>query len=131
MPDADRIRRMLLAAQRDRDALVAMGDSLLVADAIYGFHVQQSIEKVLKAWLLACGREYPFTHDLGRLIGLLEDAGEDVMPFLNLVRFTIFAVQARYEGVLDSEPALDRADALRKVDALVACVRQIAHARQT
>ena len=57
---------------KDFSALTGMLDSALFADEIFGFHVQQAIEKGLKAWLCACGADYPPTHDLARLLTLLE-----------------------------------------------------------
>jgi HEPN domain-containing protein len=50
-----------------------------------------------KAWLILKGIDYPRTHDLNPLLGLLEDEGEDVQPFWDLLELNPFAVQFRYE----------------------------------
>ena len=42
---------------------------------LVGFHVQQAIEKALKALLVARQIEFPRTHDLARLLVLLKQAG--------------------------------------------------------
>ena len=41
-----------------------MGDPAVFADEIFGFHVQQATEKLLKAWLASLGEAYPLSHDL-------------------------------------------------------------------
>jgi len=39
------------------------------------FHVQQAIEKLLKALIAARGEKYPNTHDLQVLLGQLKSLG--------------------------------------------------------
>jgi len=62
-----------------------------------GFHLQQAVEKSLKAWLALKRVDYPKTHDLNPLFGLLEDEGEDIELFWSLLELNPFAVQFRYE----------------------------------
>lgn len=117
---------LLRLAQRDLNAVIAMQDSALVADEIIGFHAQQATEKALKAWLTAKGLQYPLTHRLPRLLALLESAGADVEPFWPLVRFTPFAVQARYEeGPPEGEDVLDRPAVVAEVQVLLRHVATI------
>jgi HEPN domain-containing protein len=47
-----------------------------VRDAVFEFHAQQAIEKLLKALIAAHGEVFPFTHDLQLLIDQLERLGE-------------------------------------------------------
>ena len=82
MSALDRAQGLLAMARKDFDALRGMRDNALFADEIFGFHAQQAIEKLLKAWLAACSVSFPLTHDLSRLLGLLEENGGDVSPFL-------------------------------------------------
>ena len=49
MADLEHARSMLRMAHRDFNALVGMQSNLLFADEIFGFHVQQAVEKGLKA----------------------------------------------------------------------------------
>lgn len=77
------------------------------SDAIFGFHIQQAIEKAFKAWLSALGVEYPKTHGLHRLLILLEDSGVAMDHFQWVEEFNPFAVQFRYESSPWDEP-LDR-----------------------
>jgi hypothetical protein len=119
----DHAKELLLMAGKDRDALRGMLGNPLFADEIFGFHAQQAIEKSLKAWLAIQSIDFPLTHDLSRLLGLLEEAGSDVDPFWPLVEFTVFAVQARYEaGLMESETPLDRTGVLAEVEQLLATV---------
>jgi len=62
-----------------------------------GFHLQQTVEKSLKAWLAFKSADYPKTHDLSLLLGLLEDRGESIDSFWSLLELNSFAVQFRYE----------------------------------
>jgi len=66
---------LLSAAYRDFRALKGMLDTETFADEVFGFHVQQAVEKALKAWLAILGVVYPFTHDLSVLLQQLEDQG--------------------------------------------------------
>ena len=103
----------------------AAGDArcCLFADEIFGFHVQQAAEKLLKAWLAILGEVYPLTHDLDLLLDLLQKRASGTARFRNLVEFVPYAVQFRYD--VDSDPeALDRASALQRVEDLLKHVRQ-------
>ena len=100
----------LLLAKSQADLGVA---NLLAADAdqsdeVVGFHVQQAVEKALKAALAAGGRVVPRTHDIAHLLELLEDMGvpEALEGAETLTRW---AVRGRYEPVADH---LDRTSAL-------------------
>lgn len=117
----EQANNLLTMARKDFDALRGMIDNPLFADEIFGFHAQQAIEKSLKAWLLLLSIDYPLTHDLSRLLALIEEAGQDVVRYWPLVEFNVFAVQARYEtGLLASEIPLDRPQVIAEIDPLLA-----------
>ena len=40
------------------------------------FHAQQAAEKAIKAVMILRGIEFPYTHDLSRLLTMLESSGE-------------------------------------------------------
>ncbi len=42
------------------------------------FEAQQAAEKAIKAVLIRRGIEFPYVHDLNRLLALLEEAGEKI-----------------------------------------------------
>jgi HEPN domain-containing protein len=98
--------RLLRIARRD----LKMARRLLdpdVEEASWGWAAQQCLEKTLKAWIHATGSKPPATHDIARLLLLLEQAGVETSELLPLRAFTSFAVQYRY----DDEPedfSLDR-----------------------
>lgn len=113
----DHARGLLAMARKDFDALRGMIDHPLFADEIFGFHAQQAVEKSLKAWLALSGADYPLTHDLSRLLSLLEAQAIDVAPYWPLVELTIFAVQARYDAdLMASEAPLDRPAVIDQVE---------------
>jgi len=91
----DHAQDLLLMARKDFDALRGMFDNPLFADEIFGFRAQQAIEKALKAWLAARSVSFPLTHDLSRLLGLLEENGNDVSAFWPLVQYTVCAGSLR------------------------------------
>ena len=67
--------------------------TLAVRDAIFEFHTQQAIEKLLKALIAAHAEVFPFTHDLQVLTDQLEDIGEALPAFsIPLDAFTKFGV---------------------------------------
>lgn len=98
--------RLLRIARRD----LRMARRLIdpdVEEASWGWALQQTFEKTLKAWLHHLAVMPPHSHDIARLLMLLEQADVDVSQLLPLRAFTTFAVQGRY----DDEPedlGLDR-----------------------
>ena len=85
MLEADALA-LLTIARRDLQAAQGMTDTTTFHEAVWGFQVQQTIEKALKAWLYLSGMEPPFTHDLVALLKLLEQAGSDIAPYRDLDR---------------------------------------------
>jgi len=79
MAEADALA-LIAIARRDLQAAQGMADTTTFHEAVWGFQVQQTIEKALKAWLYLCGVEPPFTHDLVALLKLLQQAGIDIAP---------------------------------------------------
>ena len=84
MSDPKSAAAMLRTAQFDIKALRVMLDPDEVAEATFGCHVQQTIEKSLKAWLALLGGRYPFTYDLGLLLALVQKQ-DDASGFRSLV----------------------------------------------
>ncbi len=123
MFDIKQADAMLRMAQRDLKALTGMQDAEVFADEIFGFHVQQAVEKCLKAWMCAIGLTYPFTHQINRLLVLLKDAGAVVDAFWWMDEFTIYAHQARYEeGHLAADSPLERDSLTQSVAVLLSLV---------
>lgn len=76
-----------------------MKDASVFADEIFGFHVQQSTEKLLKANLSLLEEPYPSTHDLTRLLELLKTHRPEAEDrFEGLIAYNPYAVQFRYSA---------------------------------
>lgn len=109
MTSPDDARMLLELACEDLKVLGVMMDPNSAPDRIFGFHAQQAVEKALKAWLSVLGAEYPFTHSLTVLFGLIEDeVGPVPAQLRDLEALTPFAVQFRYVAYTDDEEELDR-----------------------
>ena len=118
MSDLKKARALLDAAHRDLQALRGMLDSEFFAEEIFGFHVQQAAEKALKAWLEFLGETFPYTHDLGVLLQKLENRGCEVTEFWDLLDFSLFAVQLRYDSLDGLDEPIDRQGSIEKIRAL-------------
>src|SRR5919198_2567975 len=67
------------------------------------FDAQQAAEKAIKGVMIHRSIEFPYTHDLGRLLTDLERAGEEIPSAVKQAeRLTRFAYAHRYPGT--SEP---------------------------
>ncbi len=87
------VQMLFVKSAEDEDTL-----SFAVPDAVFEFHTQQAVEKLLKVLIAAHGTEFPFTHDIGVLLDLLRSLGEQVPDLgINLRRFTKYAVTVRYD----------------------------------
>lgn len=122
MSDGKQARLLLAASKRDLTALRGMMDATVFADEIFGFHVQQAVEKLFKAWLDLLGETYPTTHNLARLLEMLNTHGVETRGFDELVEFTPYAVQFRYAPSEPSSIPLDRVQAVDSVRALFSVV---------
>ena len=97
MSPTDAPRELIKLAERDYQSALILAHASAPQPDVAGFHLQQTVEKALKAWLALKGIDYPRTHDLNPLLGLLEDQGECIEPFWTLLELNPFAVQFRYE----------------------------------
>ena len=113
MADGREVRQQELArllvekARQDLTLVRNVQDAETIADEIVGFHVQQSVEKALKAVLTRLGTQYEFTHDLSLLYQQVERVGvTPPVPLDPVEELTAFAVQFRY--TLYEEQDFDR-----------------------
>jgi HEPN domain-containing protein len=111
MTPLDLAASLLMKARDDLRALRVLAQHAEVSDEVVGFHAQQAVEKAVKAVLTAAGVRAGRTHDLGRLIRLVRDAGTDVPEWIEgTFVFEPFAVTWRY-AALEPDESLDRAEA--------------------
>jgi HEPN domain-containing protein len=107
-PEAQELALLLVRkAEGDESVLDRLLDDSDVPDDILGFHVQQAVEKRLKAVLALRGIEYDRTHSIGYLTSVLEHHGVDPPDCREQIEeLTPWAVAARYEDSF--EEVLDR-----------------------
>lgn len=82
------------------------------------FHLQQCVEKLLKAILSHRRVEISRTHDIERLITLCRESGEKLPDYVeDFVDLSLFAVEGRYalihDDVCDAEKFLRAAENLQ------------------
>ena len=101
--------QLLQKARDDRHVLERLVNDPDAATWTVGFHAQQAVEKAIKAALSAAGTEYPRTHNLQLLTGLLK--GSRPPDAKELSRLTPYGVLMRYDTPMseESDAALDRA----------------------
>lgn len=64
------------------------------------FDTQQAAEKAIKAVLILLGVSFPYVHDLGELLSLVERSGETVPEAIwEADQLTPYAVTLRYPGL--------------------------------
>jgi HEPN domain-containing protein len=109
---------LLTKAYDDYQTAKASSDSTVFNEAAWGFWIQQSIEKALKAWLVHLGENPPLTHDLSRLLRMLEQHQVETKELQPLKRLTQYAVKFRYEA--NTQPlGLDRTAFQKQVSKLL------------
>jgi len=107
--NADLVRGWLRKSRSDALAMRASLEAGALDAAC--FHAQQAVEKCLKAYLIHVGVEFPFTHNLTRLVEL---ASQEDRCFGELAArvepLTPYAVELRYdEGFWPSQEDARRA----------------------
>lgn len=91
-------REWLNRARSDMALAKATQEGVYLEDLC--FHAQQGAEKAIKALLIKLGVEFPYVHDLARLLALVEDAGIEIpQPIRQAETLTRFAIIARYPGL--------------------------------
>lgn len=118
MSGVEEALHLLAMAGKDLLALKNMTDEEAFVDEIFGFHAQQAVEKSLKAWITALGKEHTYKHDLRQLLIRLKELGMDVADLWSFIDLNDFAVQFRYEEYEYADVPLDRQAMINKVQAL-------------
>lgn len=90
---------LLMAGERDLQALRLLNQTGQAPHEIIGFHAQQAAEKFIKALLVFNGIFFERTHDLVLLYRLAEHRGVVIAADVEKLRaLTCYAVQFRYES---------------------------------
>ena len=117
-PEARELALLLVRkAKGDESILDRLLDDHDVPDDVLGFHVQQAVEKRLKAVLALNEVEYEHTHSVSYLTALIEKQGIHLPDCREEIEgLTPWAVAARYDGTFEN--VLDRAGARTLVSEL-------------
>ncbi len=84
------------------------------------FEAQQAAEKAIKALLIRRGIEFPYIHDLSRLLLLLEEAGETIPSLVRQAEdLTDYATVMRYPARVEPVSEQEYAKAIEIAEAVV------------
>lgn len=112
-PVFEEAARLVRLAQRDRETFGLLKPIPQASLAALGFHVQQSIEKALKAVCVLREIEFRRTHDLAALAELIRASGVDLPVSVDSLRLiNPFAVEFRYDDEIVPFITRDELEAL-------------------
>jgi HEPN domain-containing protein len=115
----DLVRKWLAKADEDLNAAKALLSFGTLFFSTIGFHCQQAAEKYLKAFLTWQQIEFPKTHDLSLLLGLISTAAPSLAESLEEVSgLTSYGVEIRYPAdipEITSEDAVEAVHLAEKV----------------
>lgn len=115
--------RLLRKAAADLAAARALADDPDQADEVVGFHVQQTVEKSVKAVLAWLQIDFPLTHDVNFLVRRLTRNDVLVPDALLEARWvSMWGVVTRYE---DIETILDRVEAIEVATVAIEWAREV------
>ncbi|MBF0415552.1 MAG: HEPN domain-containing protein [Magnetococcales bacterium] len=126
MSDIEQAQTYLRMAGKDYRALLVMLDPDAVDAEIFGFHIQQAVEKGLKAWLCLLDIRFPKKHDLKELDTLLSQSGVTLPEhFVPLLEFSDFATTFRYDAYPDFHENIDRVAITQLVGGFLYHIRKL------
>jgi hypothetical protein len=116
-PRKQHVVLLLAKAAQDEYVLDKLLDDPDAPLEVFGFHAQQTAEKLLKAILSHAGIVYPRTHQLVELLDLAADHGLHLPAEAEELRhLTPYAVDFRYDVLPGEEqPGLDKAAVRREL----------------
>jgi HEPN domain-containing protein len=80
---------------------------------LVAYHAQQCAEKSLKAFLVSHRIDFPYTHNISRLLELCSEAAHWSDSLLDAEELSVYAVTTRYPG---EEEEVSRDEALRAIE---------------
>jgi len=80
---------------------------------LIAYHAQQCAEKHLKAFLVYHEIDFPYTHNIGRLLELCAEKGDWARDLPEADELTPFAITARYPS---EQEAVTREESLRTIE---------------
>jgi HEPN domain-containing protein len=84
------------------------------------FEAQQAAEKAIKAVMIKRNIEFPYVHDLARLLSMLEEAGEEIPEVVRKAEeLTRYALITRYPGIARPVSEQEYAEAVAVAEEVV------------
>lgn len=84
------------------------------------FQAQQAAEKAIKAVMIRCNIEFPYVHDIARLLSLLEKRGERIPEMVTKAEeLTPYALVTRYPGTVGPVGEQDYMDAVKNAEVVI------------
>lgn len=84
------------------------------------FDAQQAAEKAVKAVMIQRSIEFPYVHDLARLLSLLEEAGKHISEVVRKAEeLTRYALVTRYPGIARPVSEQEYAEAVEIAERVV------------
>lgn len=115
-PFTEEAERLLRLAERDYRSFSILADHPDGDAGAACFHAQQCVEKALKAVLTLHQVDFPRTHNLEVLAGLVVGLGvASPVPLMDLRRLNPYAVNFRYDDQLIQLLSLAEADAIARL----------------
>ena len=90
------VKQWIMKADHDLMAIENELNSENPVTDIICFHAQQASEKYLKAFLIFHQINFPYTHDIGKLINICKEKHEDFLSLKPAIKLTDYAVELRY-----------------------------------
>jgi HEPN domain-containing protein len=124
-PVLDKVRQWLIYA--DEDLRLATAAMEHVDDCPYrlvAYHAQQCAEKYIKAFLVYSGVDFPYTHNIRRLLKLCSQHADWAEQLRQAEELTPYAITARYPGQADEVTQGEAAEAIELAQQVRAQVRK-------
>ena len=84
------------------------------------FEAQQAAEKAIKAVMIRRNIEFPYVHDLARLLSMLDEAGEEIPAVVRKAEeLTRYALITRYPGIARPVSEQEYAEAVAVAEEVV------------
>ncbi len=108
----------------DEDLRLAVYAMTLQADEppyrLIAYHAQQCAEKYLKGFLVYCGVDFPYTHNISILLELCSGQADWFAELQDAEQLTLYSVTTRYPGE-DDEVTEDEAKSAVEIARGVRC----------
>ncbi len=130
VPDKEIIQQILMwVSYADEDLIMAKHGLKIAENCPYrliAYHAQQCAEKYLKAYLVFCRIDFPYTHDISELLELCSYTGANwVDKIQEAEELTLYAVATRYPRLSDKVTKEDAYRSIQIAERLRSVIREI------